>query len=295
MTAPTQTLQRILVATDQSEQANIAINRAVELASEHNAELIVLHVVDEELPPYARSYTLTATDRDIRNLLHSKPHSEEITITIDIVVGRPDLDITERAEIENADLIVVGLHDRILEENLEIQGSVVEQIIQETRRPVLVVKNQPRQPYSSVVAGVDFTDYSQAAARSAAIVAPKATLHLVHACQCQSSLAAPLRDSDTEASADDVCAARMNCSTMTKMAPFGQKVIEDLQSKPIVHHVLEHGNPHQVLLQQIATVNADLVSIGTHGRTGLSRALLGSVATDILNDRLVDVLVIRPE
>ena len=50
MTTIAHSLQRILVASDLSEQANIAIDRAVELACEHNAELIVLHIVDEDCP-----------------------------------------------------------------------------------------------------------------------------------------------------------------------------------------------------------------------------------------------------
>ena len=293
MTMIAHSLQRILVASDLSEQANIAIDRAVELAREHKAELIVLHIVDEDLPSYVKNYLMTATDRNIRNLLSRKPHSKETTITIDIVVGRPDLDIAERAEVENADLIVVGLHDRILEENLKIQGTLVEQVIQKTSLPVLVVKNQPREPYSSVVVGVDFSDYSQAAARSAAIVAPGATLHLVHACQRQPDLSSQLHDAGKESNPLDECAVRMQSSKMSKMTSFGERAVAGIDKKPSLHHVLEGGETHAVLKAQISNSDADLVSIGTHGRTGIARSLLGSVATDILNDRLVDVLVVR--
>lgn len=289
----THSLQRILVASDLTEQANIAIDRAIELACEHQSELIVLHIIDEELPPYVKNYLMTATDRSIRSALARKPHSAEVTITIDIVVGRPDLDIAERAEIEEADLIVVGLHDRILEENLKVQDTIVDQVIQETSLPVLVVKNQPREPYSSVVVGVDFSDISQEAARSAAVVAPNATLHLVHACQDLVSDSSQLNDAGPSSSSIAEHAAQPKSSTMSKMTSFGERAVAGIDRKPSLHHVLEGGETHTVLKAQISNSDADLVSIGTHGRTGIARSLLGSVATDILNDRLVDVLVVR--
>ena len=183
MTTPTQSPQRVLVASDHSDQAGIAIERAVELACEHNAEIFILHIIDEDLPPDAQSYLTTLADHHIRDQLQRMPKAEELTKTIEIVVGRPDIDIVERADLVDADLIVVGLHARILEENLKIEGSVAEQIIQGTHLPVLVVKNRPAGPYGSVVVGVDFSAHCQEAVRCAALIAPSATLHFVHALQ----------------------------------------------------------------------------------------------------------------
>ena len=203
MAGTSSTLQKILVASDLSDQAGIAVDRAIELGVEHEAEVVVVHIVDESLPDNAQSYLITTSDHDIRSKLAKNPQAEGLTKTIDVVVGRPDLDIVERAEIEEADLIVVGLHTRLLEENLDIRGTVAERIIQETHLPVLVVKNKPHGPYRSAVVGVDFSAFSVEAVRSAAVVAPASTLHLVHAYPQHSGLFAQFRDSEAGARSAD--------------------------------------------------------------------------------------------
>jgi nucleotide-binding universal stress UspA family protein len=50
-----------------------------------------------------------------------------------------------------------------------------------------------------------------------------------------------------------------------------------------------------VLKNYVTAEAADLLVMSTHGRSGLSRSLLGSVSTDLINERLCDVLVLRTE
>ena len=287
-------LRKILVASDLSDQSGLAIDRAAKLAREHEAEIIIVHVVDEDLPSEAQSYLTTTSDHDIRAKLARNSDAESLTKTIDIVVGRPDLDIAERAVAEEADLIVVGLHQRLLDENLDIQGTVAERIIQGTHLPVLVVKNQPRGPYKSVVVGVDFSAYSVEATQSAAIIAPDAILHLVHAYQSQPNLLVRFRDSEARARSAEHLHARMTSFIARQMATLEESAVAKLSKCPEVRHVYEPGEAHEVLKSQIIQTEADLVAVGTHGRIGLTRSILGSVSTEIMNDRLADVLVVRP-
>ena len=288
------TLRKILVASDLSDQAGLAIDRAVELAREHGAEIIIVHVVDEDLPSDAQSFLTTTSDHDIRAKLARHPHAEGLTKSIDIVVGRPDLDIAEAAESEQADLIVAGLHKRLLDENLDIQGTIAESIIQGTHLPVLVVKNRPRGPYRSVVVGIDFSAFSFDALSSAARVAPEAALHLVHAYQSPSDVSARFRDTDAVARSANLRHARMKQFFSKQILALEQGAFDGLSEYPNVHHVCQEGEAHDVLKAQIDQTKADLVVVGTHGRIGLARSLLGSVSTEILNDRLADVLVVRP-
>ena len=294
MTKRKLSLQRILVASDFSEQSDIAIDRAVELAIEHEAELIIVHVIDEDSTPYVQNYLTTVNDHQFRTKLEENPRAQQITKTIDIVVGRPDLDIVERAEIDEVDLIVVGLHSRILEENLPIQGSVVERIIQAAHVPVLVVKNQPEGPYSSVVVGIDFSAYSQAAIQSAVSVAPTATFRLVHAFHKEPNMFARFRDSEAGSRSQEQRAARMKGFAAREMEALEARALQSYEKKPNMHHVFEEGEAHDILKSSILNAKTDLMCVGTHGRLGITRALLGSVATEVLNDRLIDVLVVRP-
>ena len=57
--------------------------------------------------------------------------------------------------------------------------------------------------------------------------------------------------------------------------------------------VLVTGNPWEEIVRVAKSENADLVVMGTHGRRGMSRALLGSVAEQVLRTSTVPVLVVR--
>jgi nucleotide-binding universal stress UspA family protein len=54
------------------------------------------------------------------------------------------------------------------------------------------------------------------------------------------------------------------------------------------------GTPHREICAYAADVSADVVVVGTHGRTGLSRGLLGSVAARVVRSSAVPVLVVPP-
>ena len=53
------------------------------------------------------------------------------------------------------------------------------------------------------------------------------------------------------------------------------------------------GDPREALVQVAREVNADLVVVGSHGRTGISKLMLGSVATHVVSHAPCDVLVVK--
>ncbi|QOS13055.1 UspA domain protein [Haloferax gibbonsii] len=58
---------------------------------------------------------------------------------------------------------------------------------------------------------------------------------------------------------------------------------------------VEHGSPHRAILRYAEEVDADLIVMGTHGRRGIERYLLGSVTERVLRMADVPVLTIRSE
>ena len=60
----------------------------------------------------------------------------------------------------------------------------------------------------------------------------------------------------------------------------------------VVTEVVE-GNPHEEILEFVAEHDIDMVVMGTHGRTGLDRALMGSVAERVVRRSPVPVLTVR--
>ena len=67
----------------------------------------------------------------------------------------------------------------------------------------------------------------------------------------------------------------------------------DLDIK-IDYHVAQAAAPHKEILTQADRVNADLIVVGTHGRSGFSRLMLGSVAEKVLRASAVPVLTVPP-
>ncbi|MCA9197260.1 MAG: universal stress protein [Planctomycetales bacterium] len=60
------------------------------------------------------------------------------------------------------------------------------------------------------------------------------------------------------------------------------------------HHLL-HGHPAEEIKRFADENNVDVIVLGTFGRRGLSRALLGSVAEEVMRDAKVPVLTVRPD
>jgi nucleotide-binding universal stress UspA family protein len=60
-----------------------------------------------------------------------------------------------------------------------------------------------------------------------------------------------------------------------------------------VHHVLLEGDPAREIVRYSRDASMDLIVMGTHGRTGLERLLVGSVAERVMKDASCSVLVVK--
>lgn len=281
MSLYTSVLKQVLVATDLSAHSDRAVERALQLAAARGAELDIVHIMEEGLPAEAQAEVRATSENTIRERLAAGPYAGQVKVTIDMVVGNPETDIVERAVMTNADCIVLGLHERLLAENLAIEGTLAETVIGSSTLPVLLVHDEPREPYRSVVVGIDFSPLSQAALQAALLIAPGATLQLVHAYQ---------GDVDQAHLAEQKLKSFISDEKQT----FERAALGAGLPNIAVRTMAEEGNPREALKIQTDRRSADLLVMATRGRTGLRRTLLGSVTTDLINERLCDVLVIRP-
>jgi nucleotide-binding universal stress UspA family protein len=282
MSLHTSTLKQVLVAIDLSNEADHALRRALQLAAAHGAEVDVVYVMDEGLPAEAQAEVTANSESVIRAKLAASPFVDQVKITVDLVVGNAETDIVERAVMTNADCIVLGLHDRLLPENLPIEGTLAEAIIGASQLPVLLVQNEPRGPYQTVVVGIDFSPLSHPAVEAAVLIAPEATLHLVHAYE---------GENDEAHTAEQ----KLKSFVSGESQVFERAALKAGLPRIAVRSAAEQGDPREALTTQIQARGAELLVLGTRGRTGLARTLLGSVTTDMINARLCDVLVIRPK
>ncbi len=155
-------LRRILVATDGSSSSTEAVDVAIELAAEQQAELVVIHVVAlvDFIEPYSFEDVGTAvlhepTEFDRRMLDDAATVASEhgVTVTTAMLPGAAVEVIVEAGETHDVNLIVVGSrgHGAIASALL---GSVSMGVLQRSSRPVLIVRGakvdhrQQRRPLS---------------------------------------------------------------------------------------------------------------------------------------------------
>jgi len=282
-------LRKILCPVDFSEGSGRALELAARLAREHGAELVVAHAW--YLPPTAIEYSLSpdALDAIREDAAHgledvvARARGLGVTqLTSMLLEGLPWTRIAEAAE--GCDLIVMGTHGRTGLSHV-LLGSVAEKVIRHAHCSVLVVPMKgPLLTFKRVLCPVDFSESSHIAIRRAAelVVADGGTLTVLHVIELPVAYRGQIPldfagEVDRRAKEKlDEWVAEASRKTKAKVTPLVRVGTAGAQ----VLHVLD-AEP------------ADLVVVGSHGRTGIKRALLGSVAEKLARHAGCPVLVAR--
>lgn len=307
-------LKSLLIATDLSSRSDTAFDRAVRLARESNAQLTVLHVIPDELQPdYAallRSQARAALEKQVAQALAAGPVDVSITVKggldqdkvlkqvaegaaqgelsveVRIEAGSIYDIINETAAEVGADLVVCGSHRKLMIGD-EWLGSTMDRVLRFGKRPVLIARSAPAHSYENIIVAVDFSEPSAGALEFALAAFPDVRFTLLNA--VESSFAGFLKG----AQATQEAVAR-HMDELTKFSDEVQARLHDT-ADPRVDVDVRQGSPVDVFLQYVAENAADLVVVGTHGRTGLRHAILGSVAESAIASLPCDVLAVRPE
>jgi len=310
-------LRRLLVATDLSIRAERAFDRAVQLALQNKARLTVLHVVPDELEPaYSEALkeqarialeTLVAQamtrgelqveiaikgglDREqiIQQVSEAAAHGET-SVEVRIEPGSIYDVINDTAVTVDADLVICGVHHKLIIGD-EWLGSTIDRVLRFGSRPVLVVKTPADGAYKTILVGTDFSDESAEALKFAFAAFPSASFTLVNA--FESSLPGFLKGADASQQAVD--------KRLEELRQFSEGVLSLVKAEygvaaPKIEHIVRQGSALAVLQQAVDEEKIDLTVVGTHGRTGLRRAILGSVAESAIAKLPCDVLAVRPD
>ena len=280
--------KRILLATDLSARCDRALDRAVSLAAQWQARLVVLHVLEDE-PATLREAGLPSWRRPpdpatlARKQLLADVGSIAEKATIIIEQGEPAEAILRHAEAEGCDLIVTGVaRDELLGRfNL---GRTVDRLLRRSRMPVLFVRGRARSPYRHIVVATDFSESSRHAFTAAMQFFPQQRLTIFHAYDAPMS---GLMSDSTSYQREYRKVAVQDCEAFLQGANGGAS------GGPHPQVLIEQGAPGFLLREYAREQGADLVVLGTHGRSAIFEALLGSVAKEIMEYLPCDALVIR--
>lgn len=242
-------------------------------------------------------------DPDVERVLHRdlaqrfRPTSGlSIQLRVEPSIGRLSDHLLSIASEAKGDLVVVGSHQRSAVARLW-EGSVARGVIHNARSSVacipLSASKAPAvgQEVRTALAATDFSPTGNAALEHAyAQVGQAGKVYLVHV------LAPAGRFSDFEAK--DIFTVSSSLADAEKSAEEKLRSLVPLRSiirdKSTEVIVLESRNPADAIMQAAERFNVDVICLGTHGRSGIAKAVLGSVAQAVLSKTERPILLVRP-
>lgn len=200
-------------------------------------------------------------------------------ILTDLAQGEPYERIVQVAAEENCDCILMGRKGQHHVE-LGLMGGVTARVIGHTRKDVLVVPKEADLAWNHILLATDGSVYSSAAVECALALAKEHGTRLT-------AVSAVYVNDEFSAQAPDAV------RELVDKASAGLEVIraQGQESGVEVGMVVKEGEPHEVITDLAAELGIDLVVMGSHGRKGLSRLLMGSVTERVIGFAGCPVLV----
>ena len=293
----------ILIPTDGSDNVEPAIQYGLDLARRYDATVHALHVVDSS--PIERKLDLTALETDLETLpdtwyeagdaatqqIATRAAEHGLDAITEVRRGIPAREIRSYITDTGIDLVCMGTRghtglDRVL------LGSVTTRLVRTVDIPVLSVKakqalSEPgmRGGFETILVPTDGSKPAREAVTHALDLARTydATLHALYVVDRGAYASRPGWTWD---------------ELQQVLEQNGETVLEDVQSRAAADGIsvaaeITHGVPHQAIEEYCNQHGIDIVVMGTHGRSGLTRQLIGSVTERVLRSSDVPVLTIR--
>jgi len=294
-TSPRFTLRTILVATDGTPEAHVAVDAAADLAKRSGAALHLMNAF-HLAPAVAYGYSAYigpedlsgAFEWDSRTLLDAEKARVEargVTVSGTYSEQGPVFDaVSDIAGAVDADLIVVGSRELSGLKALLV-GSASAHVLHSAHRPVLIVRGGPEcWPPAQVIAGYDRSEVS---ARAAGIAAAIACLYGVTMTMVEVVADAAM---EGEQPSGEPGALGLEHSRLDEEA----ERLTEAVGTPVVA-TLAVGDPADAMLARTqGRQGSSLVAVGTRGLGPVRRFLLGSVSTRILHSGHSPLLVVPP-
>ncbi|MEW6108041.1 MAG: universal stress protein [Nitrospirota bacterium] len=269
---PFERLEKILLATDRSRFSEGAIREALSLSRRCSSKLIAISVVKTNLEFEMNMPQVIDQDEAeaMRHLETVRTKALEDGIDCEIITLRGEetyQEIVSAAGKDQADIIIMGRHGRTGLLRL-MMGSVTAKVIGHAPCNILVVPPDAKVDCKQILIATDGSKYSETAAREAIGIAKRSDNSLV---------AVSVASSDIE-----IASAKVNVAKVEALATEEGIKIEGLTPT---------GKPYEAIVETAKQKNTDLIVLGSRGRTGLERLLMGSVAERVIGHTETAVLV----
>ena len=262
----------ILIAHDLRDTADMALCRATQLAKQFNAKLTILHVLDPSKSSQEHEQAKQALDR---SLTQYAPAGSQLLIRTGI---KPSEVVLQQLNELGCDLLVLGGHHQ---RHDFFSGTSLDRIARNCPVPLLLVARNDSRPYERALAAIDFSLCACSALGQAYRLLPEtAELHALHVFE-----------------PDKGTPKQVEAQLATQKALINQLLEDEAQNLPekgpTLTHSVEQGGILRCLQARLKSTNTELLVLGSHGRSALSQALLGSLAQHFLHKAPCDIYVVR--
>ncbi len=270
-----QNFERILLATDGSEYSEGAVRIAIELARRHNARLIILSIAvcSPEYASLVPDLEELATDRAQANVRKIAEQAQNIDFEVVVKLAKdPCRGIVDAAEEKHADIIVMGRRGRRGLARLMV-GDATAKVVGCAPCTVLVAPKSAKIWEKGILVATDGSPDSNAAVLAAVAMS---------------------KENGYPLTAVSVVLASHSAERRREAEAIVQQVRENLSESGIkISCTVEEGRPEQVIINRAKEAGADLIVMGTLGRGGIGRLLLGSVSERVIGKTDCPVMLIK--
>jgi len=275
--SPIGRFERFLVATDASEYSGGAVREALKMAQKCGARVYVLSVVarDAEYEALGEQLLKREIDAAAAHLDQVKAQAQAAGLACEtrLVQGNEiHQEIANEAERVQADVIIMGRRGR---HGLarRLLGDTTVKVIGTAKCSVLVTPRIADITGRHFVLASDGSRYADGAAVAA--------VNLAKFCHTPVTVVSVTRPGHSE-------------ERKREATQVVRRAVSHLQKEGIeATGTVPHGLPDAVIVETARKVNADLIIMGSHGRTGLERILLGSTSERVINDAPCAVLIVK--
>ncbi len=273
---PISKLEKILISTDGTENSEGAIREAIKFAAKCSSKIYVCMAIETN-PEYATigaNYFKMEEEAAIKHLESIKAQAEEDGVTCETVFLEsmpPAKAIIEEATAKEVDMIVIGRQGYQGVARLLI-GEVAAKVIADAPCKVLVVPKAAQIGYKKILVATDGSPHSITAVNEAINIAKKTGSHII-------ALSSMRDESEQE-----------DAKTYTRDA------LELAKTEGISAEALTpKGKASNVIVESAGGMGIDLIVMGTYGKTGVRKLLMGSTTEKVIGNAGCAVLVVKSE
>ncbi|MBL3658068.1 universal stress protein [Fulvivirga sediminis] len=269
-------MKRILVPTDFSDQAKYALDAAHRIALKTGAALVLIHVIEDatvtsvhytgevELPEMTdRLFMMRMIEKGKKKLekLATSEAFSDIVVEQELRIGSPYHNIRDIVSEQEVDLVVMGTKGSSGVEEFLI-GSNAEKVVRHAKCPVLTIHEELQNHSLETIVYATALDEDEIA-----------SFEVVKIFQAMYGA--------------KINIVRINTPNNFQPDRVALKELEEFAEKLKVDNyelrIFNDNSEEEGIIYFAEQVKADLIAMATHGRTGLSHLLGGSIAEDVVN------------